>query len=37
MVTNKLKTSKQIERHFKGVANHRRIAMMGKETLIDLY
>ena len=26
MRTNKIKTAKQLERHFKGVANHRRIA-----------
>jgi DNA-binding MarR family transcriptional regulator len=25
---NKLKTAKQLERHFKGVANHRRIAIL---------
>ncbi len=28
MKTNKLKTTKQLERHFKGVANHRRIAIL---------
>ena len=28
MKTNKIKTSKQLERHFKGVANHRRIAIL---------
>ena len=28
MKTNKPKTSKQLERHFKGVANHRRIAIL---------
>src|SRR3989344_3867244 len=28
MKTNKLKTAKQLERHFKGVANHRRIAIL---------
>lgn len=28
MKTNKLKTSKQLERHFKGVSNHRRIAIL---------
>ncbi len=28
MSINNLKTSKQLERHFKGVANHRRIAIL---------
>ncbi|KKT01250.1 MAG: hypothetical protein UV76_C0001G0008 [Candidatus Nomurabacteria bacterium GW2011_GWA2_43_15] len=28
MKTNKVKTAKQLERHFKGVANHRRIAIL---------
>jgi DNA-binding MarR family transcriptional regulator len=28
MKTNKIKTTKQLERHFKGVANHRRIAIL---------
>ncbi len=28
MKTNKIKTAKQFERHFKGVANHRRIAIL---------
>ena len=28
MKTNKAKTAKQLERHFKGVANHRRIAIL---------
>jgi DNA-binding MarR family transcriptional regulator len=28
MKTNKAKTTKQLERHFKGVANHRRIAIL---------
>lgn len=28
MKTNKSKTVKQLERHFKGVANHRRIAIL---------
>lgn len=28
MKTNKIKTAKQLERHFKGVANHRRIAIL---------
>ncbi len=28
MKTNKTKTAKQLERHFKGVANHRRIAIL---------
>jgi predicted transcriptional regulator len=28
MRTNKIKTAKQLERHFKGVANHRRIAIL---------
>jgi len=28
MKTNKTKTAKQMERHFKGVANHRRISIL---------
>lgn len=28
MKINKTKTAKQLERHFKGVANHRRIAIL---------
>ena len=28
MKTQKLKTAKQLERHFKGVANHRRISIL---------
>lgn len=28
MKANKLKTARQLERHFKGVANHRRIAIL---------
>ncbi|OGI93670.1 hypothetical protein A3A03_00610 [Candidatus Nomurabacteria bacterium RIFCSPLOWO2_01_FULL_40_18] len=28
MKTNKLKTTKQLERYFKGVANHRRISIL---------
>lgn len=28
MKTNKIKTVRQLERHFKGVANHRRIAIL---------
>ena len=28
MKTNKAKTAKQLERHFKGVANHRRIGIL---------
>src|SRR3990167_1725582 len=28
MKTNKTKTAKQLERHFKGVANHRRISIL---------
>ena len=28
MKTNKTKTAKQLERHFKGMANHRRIAIL---------
>jgi predicted transcriptional regulator len=28
MKTNKIKTAKQLERHFKGMANHRRIAIL---------
>ena len=28
MKINKIKTAKQLERHFKGVANHRRISIL---------
>jgi len=28
MKINKIKTAKQLERHFKGVANHRRVAIL---------
>jgi len=27
-INNKIKTARQLERHFKGVANHRRIAIL---------